>query len=262
MTEQEQCAKIYARQHKIYERRIRPLFLNALKKQINPVIEFIQMGGRNPNLDLLIDKTVFRVPLVNSYLMVGQLAAKREYYWMQGNDEKGVLGFLIDKWSLIFRNYAINYAYRIENELSETSKQEVREILEYAYENNLSGDDTAYLIRKKVNQISKWRSRVIARTEATTASNLGKEVGAREWLKEQGQEGYQQWLGREDERERHDHFILNDTIIGIDEQWIVGGESANMPGDTRLSGKQRIQCRCTRMFMSKRRYDRIQAAKT
>jgi len=35
----------------------------------------------------------------------------------------------------------------------------------------------------------------------------------------------------------------------------------NMPGDTRLPGNQSIQCRCTQLFMTKRRYDRIQAAK-
>lgn len=263
MIESQKQARIYAQQHRIYERRIYPIILNALKKQTEPVINYILNVGSNPDLDIWIDPKVFRVPLRQAYEMVAQLAAKREYYYMRKIDGKGILDFLLDKWRLIFRDYATNYAYRIENELSETTKEEVRIALKYAYENTMNGDQTASYIRKQVGGIiSRQRARVIARTEATTASNLGKEVGASEWLSEQNQQGYKQWIGREDKRERHSHNELNDRIIPIDEQWSVGGFDANAPGDVKLPGKERIQCRCTQLFMSKRRFDRMQVAKS
>lgn len=258
MTEAQKISLQYARQHEAYEKTMYPIFLRALRKQIKPVIAWVEELGVNPPLDALVDKTVFRKPMVTAYGLVSPLAAKREYYYMKRMDGKGFIDILIDKWRQIFIEYALNYAYRIENELAETTKNEIREALQYAYENNLNATQTASYIRKRVyNQISRHRAVVIARTEATTASNIGKETGAREWLKEQGQTGYKQWIGREDERERHTHNELNDRIIPIDEAWSVGGFPAKAPGDVRLPGNERIMCRCTTIYMSERRYLRM-----
>jgi hypothetical protein len=246
-----------------------PIFLSALRKQIEPVLAWVAEFGINPPLDALIKPSVFRIPIRQAYEIVGTLAAKREYYYMREMEGKGFIDFLVDKWRALFNDYATTYAYRIENDLSETTKEEIRIALRYAYENTLNANQTAAYIRKSVyNEISRTRAVMIARTEATTASNLGKEIGAKEWLKETGQAGYKQWLGRGDSRERgfgtdHGHWDLNNDIIPIEQDWtLVDGKGVvshgQRPGDTRLPANQRIRCRCTQLFMSARRYERMQ----
>lgn len=258
MTEAEKQRLLYARQHRQYEKRMYGIFLRALRKQIGPVLNWVSEFGIDPPLEALIKPSVFRQPIKQAYDMVAVTAARREYYYMRGIEDKGFIDFLVEKWRKLFNDYATTYAYRIENELSETTKEEIRRALKDAYDMQLNASDTAGLIRKRVyNEISRRRAVMIARTEATTASNLGKETGAREWLKETNQAGYKQWIGREDERERHTHWELNDDIIQIDEDWQVGNDLAMNPGDTRLSAGNRINCRCTQMFMSARRYERM-----
>lgn len=264
MNEGEKQALLYARQHKQYERRMYPIFLKALRLQLIPVMNWVAEFGTDPPLDALIKPSIFRIPINQAYEVVGTMAAKREYYYMRGIEGKGFIDFLVDKWRSLFNNYATTYAYRIENDLSETTKEEIRIALRYAYENTLNANQTAAYIRKSVyNEISRKRAVMIARTEATTASNLGKEVGAKEWLKETGQSGYKQWLGREDDRERHSHWEMNDDIIPMEQDWKLTDNKGvvsygQRPGDTRLPANQRIMCRCTQLFLSARRYERMQ----
>ena len=268
----EEYSNLYAKQHARYERRAYPIFLKALHEQITPTLKWItENQSVEVPLDALVVPAIWRTPMVEVYEMIGMLAAKREYFFMR-DAEKGVLDFLVAKWREIFYFYSINYAYRIENELSETTKEEIRRALTTAYELNLNTDQTAALIRKQVyNQISRSRAVMIARTETTTAASLGKETGAKSWLSEQNQQGYKQWIGREDSRERgretdtmHGH--LNDQIIPIDEKFTFTDAKGitsygTMPGDVNLPANQRINCRCSLIYMSQRRYERIIAGR-
>lgn len=269
ISEAKKQALLYARQHKQYERRIYPLFLRALRKQLEPVINWITEFGTDPPLEALVKPSIFRKPMQQAYGMVAVTAARREYYYMKGIEEKGLIDFLVEKWRALFNDYATTYAYRVESDLSETTKEEIRRALAYAYENQLNANQTAAYIKKSVyNQISRKRAVVIARTEATTASNLGKEAGAKEWLKESGQQGYKQWLGRADSRERgfgtdHGHWAMNDDIIPMEQDWELTDDKGvvsygQRPGDTRLPANQRVNCRCSQLFMSARRYERMQ----
>lgn len=259
MTNEEYSA-LYAKQHKRYERRAYPIFLRALHEQIQPTLTWIKDNNDvTPPLDALVVPAIWRKPMVEVYEMIGNLAARREYFYMRSTD-KGVLDFLVNEWRVIFYNYAINYAYRIENELSETTKETIRRSLAESYELGYNADQTAAYIRKRVyNEISRSRAVMISRTESNTAASLGKMTGGKQWLKEQNQQGYKEFIGREDERERHTHFELNNDIIPIDEPFKFGTEYAQYPGDVNLSARERINCRCTFIIMSARRYERLQA---
>lgn len=249
----EEYSNRYAKQHAIYERRAYPVFLRALHDQVQPSIDWIvKQQEVNPPLDALVVPAIWRKPMIEVYQMIGMLAAKREYFNMVATD-KGVLDFLVAKWRAIFYEYALNYSYRIENELSETTKETIRRTLAVAYEMNLNADQTAALIRKQVyNEISRSRAVMISRTETSTAANLGKDVGARQWLSDNDQKGYKQYIGREDSRERGRttdtmHWHLNDTIIPIDDNFTFTDENgvtsyAPMPGSTTLPANQRINC--------------------
>lgn len=258
MTESE----LYEKQLERYAKRTYPIFIRALVEQVQPTLEFIRRTeNTDPPLDILVDPNIWIRPMQQAYELVATTAARREYYWMRNIENKAILDFLIDAWRAVFMDYSTNYAYRIMNELSETTREEIRRALKESYDQNLNANQTATYIRKRVGrEIPRSRAVLIARTESATAANLGKLTGAKSWLEESGQEGYKQWIGRV-VNERSTHLALNDTIIPMDEDFMVGGEKATAPGDTRLSADERCNCRCTVIYMSKRRYDRMQAAK-
>lgn len=262
MTEQQQIANQYAKEHKNYEKRARPVFLNAVRKNALPAIEWIDLNGaEDVPLDLLVAQNDWVIPMQQAYLMIAPLAAKREYYY-QKRVKATAIDILLNVWYDIFRDYATSYAYRIMNELTETTRETIRDAIKEGYELKLNGSQLSAYIRKKVmGEISRNRANVIARTESTTASNLGKEQGAKSYFEQQGTKGYKEWVGRNDGRERHTHIALNDTVIPIDDKYTVGTEQALRPGDLDLSAKERCNCRCTQMFMSAERYRRMQANK-
>lgn len=262
MTEQQQIAHTFAREHRNYEKRIRPIFLNAVRANATNALNWIEVNGAdNVPLDLLVNSSDWINPMVNAYSLVSNLAAKREYYY-QKRVKATEIDILINVWYEIFRNYATQYAYRIMNELTDTTKESIRDAIAEGFELRLNGSQLASYIRKRVlGVISRNRANTIARTEATTAANLGKSQGAKSYFEQQGEQGYKEWITRIDGKERIAHHIENETIIPIDEDYIVGGELAAMPGDTRLSGSQRCNCRCTQIFMSAERYRRIQGNK-
>lgn len=261
MTEKQQIAQTFAREHRNYEKRIRPIFLNAVRSNAANALNWIDINGANDvPLQLLVNPNDWIRPMQLAYSIVTNLSAKREYYYQKRT--KADIDLLLDVWSAIFRDYATDYAYRIMNELAETTRETIRQTIQEGFDIKLNGSQLSSFIRKKVmGLISRNRANTIARTESTTAANLGKEQGAKSYFEQQNTTGYKEWVARIDGRERIAHHIENETIIPIDEDYIVGGEKAARPGDTRLSGSQRCNCRCTQIFMSVERYRRIQANK-
>ncbi len=255
-----QYAKQYAKEQAAYERRLYPIFSRALKAQVAPVINYME---RNPfatvPVDLLIQPDYFLNAYKRAYEEVGIIAAKREYSFQRreftGKD--GIFDFLVEGWRQYFVEYATNYAYQVQSDLTETTRRLIREALAEAYNSGLAGNPLINYLKKKAQVISRNRAKVISRTETTTIANVAKELGAREWLTAQGETGYKQWVGRNDKRERHTHRAVNDKIIPMDGLFDLGGEQCSRPGDLVLSAKERVQCRCVLMFMGERRALRL-----
>jgi len=246
----------YERQRTNYEKRIRPLFLSALQRQVQPVINWLELNPGSPPLVALIDSQIFVRPMISAYKLTGNLAAKREYYYQRrGNGTKSIIDILSSIWESSINNYATQYAYRITNELSQTTIEIIQNALSYGYSENMNNNQLASYIKKQVQGvISKSRAILIARTESTTAANLGKAEGAQAYFKEQGINGYKEWIGRNDGRERHTHVLNNGVTIPIDQDFEVGADLGQRPGDVNLSAKERCNCRCTVIYMSERAF--------
>jgi 2'-5' RNA ligase len=86
------------------------------------------------------------------------------------------------------------------------------------------------------------RAEVIARTEVNQAANFGQLAQAQSL--DTG--GTKTWLATNDERTREDHADADGQTVAMDEQFDVGGESLDCPGDG--SAEQSINCRCTMEF--------------
>ena len=254
--------ELYAKQHRIAEQTMLPIFRKALKETIIPVIEFVNSFGTDINPSYLINQNVWQSAYTKLYNEIGIKIARQEYHRQRGFETQKAsnIGFLVDIWTSLFRDYALTYVYQIARELNDTTVKIITEALGEVNALGLDRDGSIRLFEKTLNGKMRLRSLVISRTESTTLTNLGKEVGARAWIDESGQKAYKVWLGRNDGRERQAHLDENNTILEVDQEYVLEAtdyptESCSRPGDTNLSAKNRVNCRCSQSIMSESRYN-------
>lgn len=247
----------YARYHKTIEKQVRPYFRRALNRSIEPVLSFARAYGLEMVNPDAIATDIWSQAYIDVYQLIGVKTARKEYYRQKGLDAEKIdlIGFLKDVWSSTLRSYALRYTYQISRELNDTTINIIRKALGDVAALGLDRTGAIRLFEKTVKGEMRTRSNTISRTEATTISNLGKEIGARSWIDEQGGGGYKVWLGRADKRERKTHLHTNNIVLPIGEMYDLDGELCERPGDVTLSAKERINCRCTQSLMSTNRYN-------
>ena len=250
----------YAKDHSLGEKAILPFVRKALKATIAPVIAHVELYGLNNLIpEALINRNVWREMYPKIYQQLGIKFARKEFYRQRSlepvAEKASAIEFLLNVWTSQLRDFALNYTYHIERELNETTIKVLKEALGNVYDLGIDTDGKIRLFLKDIKAKFRMRAGTIGRTEATTISNLGKDIGARGWIEQQGGEGYKVWIGRNDSRERPTHLQENNTIIEINDYFIVGGEQCQRAGDVNLSAKERIGCRCTISYMSQNRYN-------
>jgi len=250
----------FAKAHSIAEKQALPYFRKALAANIAPVLKWVEdFGTDNVPVEKLIKEDVWMLTYPQVYQIIGMKFAKNEYYWQRNNEgvKASAIEFLVDIWSGTLKDYALKYTYQIQRQLNDTTIDIITRALGDEAFLGLDRLGRVRLFFKNVKDAMKSRSLSISRTEATTISNLGKEIGARSWIDQNGGQGYKVWLGRNDERERNTHLAENNTILPIDDLYDLGGDLCNRPGDINLKPANRINCRCTQSVMSQNRYNRL-----
>jgi uncharacterized protein with gpF-like domain len=100
------------------------------------------------------------------------------------------------------------------------------------------------------SELSGMRAARIARTETVTAANGAAVIQA----KESGFAKNKIWLSVNDKRVRHNHRLVDNVTVGIDEPFSVGGELMLQPGARKqtngldVSAKNVVNCRCVVAF--------------
>lgn len=92
--------------------------------------------------------------------------------------------------------------------------------------------DTAYFI-------SEDRAVAISENESNTIYNY---IDLQNAIK-QGKTR-KKWVTMRDKRVRHTHILVDDTTIGINEEFTVGGYKCLCPKDVTLPAKEVVHCRC------------------
>lgn len=93
----------------------------------------------------------------------------------------------------------------------------------------------------------KYRSEVIARTEAMRSANQGNAEMYQQAVDSGAlnkNEIKRKWLSAKDEKVRSSHARLHGTIRGLDEAWNGDEGPLRYPGDPDAPGSETIQCRC------------------
>lgn len=147
-------------------------------------------------------------------------------------------------WLSFLRLYALEKAGERIVQITTTTLNEIRKILDKGIAEGLSVQKIGRTLRTRFSEITKWRGEMIARTEIVSASNKGSLIGA----EATGLVLNKNWLSTRDARTRPDHILADGQERPVREDFFVGGEFMECPGDPDASASQTIACRCTITF--------------
>lgn len=136
-------------------------------------------------------------------------------------------------------------------EIADTTRANVMDIISTAYDEGLSIPDTAKLIESAMRDSAEVRARMIARTELVGAINGGSLAATQLVSSATGSRYQKRWLTAVGARyPRHELYDgLDGQTVGLDEQFDVGGESLDYPGDPDGDPAETINCRCTMIYV-------------
>lgn len=246
-----QYERDWVARHHSYEVKYAKVFYKALKAQVQPVIDHVKLyGGISKDVaDLLVKKAPMEIAYEDCYTTIGTLSAQWNMRRINslGKSVKALPQFLNDLWrGLMSKFYTTEAADRV-SDVTETTREKIRQVLDEADDMNLTISERATYIEEQLSDpdFNRARSLVIARTESTLAANKGASLGNAS----ANYRTVKEWLAVEDKNTRPTHRIADGQIVENDADFTVGGELAQFPGDTRLSAKEVIQCRCTAVYV-------------
>ena len=237
--------------HHSQEIRSAKVFYKALQAQVKPVITHIEnYGGISREVvDMLVPKSPIETAYKTVWVSVGSLSAGWNMKRINslGKSIKALPAFFSEEWRRLMEIFYINESSDLISDVTDTTRERIRQILDEADAQNLTISERASYIVDQLNDpdFNRARSLVIARTESTRAANKGASIGNAS----ADYETVKEWMAVMDKNTRRDHMIADGQQVGNDEDFVVGGELAQYPGDPRLSGKESIQCRCTTVYV-------------
>ena len=136
------------------------------------------------------------------------------------------------------RGWAATATANLIKNIDETTRKELRDLLIEQIDAGASVDTIAEAITDAFNGFEDVRAALIATTEATRASGFASFEAAK-----QAGMSQKEWLTVNDNKVREAHDELEGKIVGIDEAFMVDGESAMYPGDFGVAALD-CNCRC------------------
>jgi hypothetical protein len=204
---------------------------------IDELVKALKMIYRRAALPLakfhyrVIEKSILRVAAKNGQVVLETKAAF-------GLNEKWIAEI-----ETFFRQYLLN---KVVLPISETTKKQILEILNEGIEKGWSVDEIISKLQDPT--MTKFRSRMIVRTEAVRATNYSSMLAASEFEYEMEKT----WIEVKDNRTRRSHR----HVSGVGGQTVDFMEKYSnglmFPGDPNGSGKETINCRCTQGVKPKR----------
>lgn len=132
-------------------------------------------------------------------------------------------------------------AFTMAASIADTSKEYLKAATAKLVAEGVGEVEMGRAIRKEVEGMSVWRSRLIARTESH-ASVMASQQSIIEDM--ELPEYFKEWMSGSDGRVRKSHKQADGQIVKPKETFKVGSDDLRFPGDRRGSAKEVIACRC------------------
>ena len=136
------------------------------------------------------------------------------------------------------------YSKRITETVGSAIAEQVTEAIQSGYATGQSVAQVSAAIQKSTDAISSVRADMLARSDLNGIANAGSLLAAQT----SGAAKSKSWLAVIDDRTRPDHVDADGQTVGLGDQFVVGGETCNAPGDPSLSWEQSANCRCTLVY--------------
>jgi hypothetical protein len=221
-------------------------FRRAFSKQIATFTTALSQSGRvdagSTLLTLYITPEPMQIAYRNVYRSIGLQFANRSYNRIMGAKKNEILE---NNWFMYFDNWVMNNAGDMIVGINETTRNLLRTVLVNANQEGLGVFETINAIMQVWPEIERYRAERIARTESVTAANLGSIQGA----EATGLALNKRWVATMDNRTRDAHLEADGQTVAMHSDFVINGESAEYPGDPSLSAGERINCRCTQIFV-------------
>lgn len=149
-----------------------------------------------------------------------------------------------DDWTPIVMEHVRTQTGNKIAEITLTTYNDIQRITKKAVEAGIDQgwgmDKIARQIAKDQGEIDIWKALRIARTEVVSANNLGVKIGADELPGNK----VKVWISTIDQRTRPEHLEMEGVRVAYNEDFTVGGELLEYPGDPKGSAGNIINCRC------------------
>ncbi|MFC6998055.1 phage minor head protein [Rufibacter roseus] len=236
------------RRRAAFDARGQRLILQALNKQIAPVIVAIEQGK---DAEKAISEKPIQEAITELYVMVGVHFAKEQYGSLKSHESDYLTKADAEEsvWIRFMRRFALEKAGDRIKAITETTLKKVRSVLEEAAKEGLSIPNTAKLMIDEFNGINKQRATVIARTEIVSSSNRGSLLGAQST----GLKLNKEWLSTRDSRTRESHIAVDGQTVDLEGLFKVNGAELEHPGDGThgAPASELVMCRCTQVYVPK-----------
>jgi HK97 family phage portal protein len=131
--------------------------------------------------------------------------------------------------------------YNSGTKVGETTLEVIDKLIRTANESNWTVEEFAQNIGAKLEDFETWRARLWSRTESAKVDNFGNIEG----YKEAGFVERKAWMCSFVPDSREAHMAADDDIVGLDEDFNIGGESLAYPGDPKGDPGNVCNCLCS-----------------
>ena len=221
-----------------YERFGTKIFFEALKKQ---AVEY--------------DPMIMVQAYIDFYQYTFVLAARNEYNRIRTQEAKtkdfSISDFFLNTWKNFIKTWVLQNQMQIIAGVNDNTLKMIREITAESLQNY---ENPSTIASKLISLIgSKSRALAIARTEGTTAYNMGTQRSALDWQAVSGDVMYKVWIHSGSKRDpRITHIQAQNKPIPMNDNFNIGGVAMSMPGDKNGGASNIINCGCTTVYLSER----------
>lgn len=241
----------WQRRLKGVEKRWAPKVKTALDHQVSMVVAYVKTEGLYAgklNLSLIVPyeglATVLRAMYVNAGLFQANVTWS-ELKRLEGQKYRG-FGFNKEWTEAIIQYFRANILDKVVLQISDNTKDWIRQVLEKATEEGLGVDETVREIMTKAKDINAKRARLITRTESVRAMNYATLLTS----EKSSLVLDKQWIDAKDSRERKTHILCGkQKPIEINDTFSNG---LHYPGDPDGSAAEVCNCRCSIAMVPRR----------
>ena len=234
-----------------YRRSMRPVFLSALNRQAAPLFELISEATSIDNISLpvSVDHKPVEEAYKTLYLTIAPafaLSKRNKYKKSYTKGEEEVFNDLIhDRVLAYLRIHAGETVTATGDTTLEIIRQKLKVLMPQVAESGMSAGTAVTNLRAMLmsewHQAARFRVERIVRTEVNRASNLGSLEG----MQSLNMPMKKVWLSAFTEKSRPEHMDADGQEVGLYDDFEVGGEFLQYPGDPKGSAGMTINCLCS-----------------